>query len=185
MANDNALMAELANNIWKNYIRSKVENLDKDTMKFYRAEVVTNDGNNKLTIQRPYDEAYQVSCTDGMADATAGTQVLVFKFGNGTNNRNHLVVATGDGDFGSGGGSGTTIRTESVTVQTSAWNNKTATASVSNITSSSNIMMGYAESTWDVAVAAVIRVSAVGTNSITLKCENVPTAAVTLNLAIF
>ena len=64
MANDNALMAELANNIWKNYILPKAEKLDTDTMKFYRAEVVTNDGNNKLTIQRPYDEAYQVSCTD-------------------------------------------------------------------------------------------------------------------------
>ncbi len=80
---------------------------------------------------------------------------------------------------------GATLRTESVTIQTSAWSNKTATASVSDITSSSNIMMAYAESTWDIAKAAVIRVSAVGTNTLTLKCENVPTAAVTLNLAIF
>lgn len=80
---------------------------------------------------------------------------------------------------------GATLRTESVTIQTSAWSNKTATATISDITASSNIMMAYAESTWDIAKAAVIRVSAVGTNSITLKCENVPTAAVTLNLAIF
>ena len=80
---------------------------------------------------------------------------------------------------------GATLRTESVTIQTSAWSNKTATASVSDITSSSNIIMAYAESTWDIAKAAVIRVSAVGTNTLTLKCENVPTAAVTLNLAIF
>lgn len=78
-----------------------------------------------------------------------------------------------------------TLRTETITIQTSAWSNKTATASVSDITSSSNVMMAYAESTWDIAKAAVIRVSAVGTNSLTLKCENVPTAAVTLNLAIF
>lgn len=78
-----------------------------------------------------------------------------------------------------------TLRTETITIQTSAWSNKTATASVSNITSSSNIIMAYAESTWDIAKAAVIRVSAVGTNSITLKCENVPTGSVTLNLAIF
>ena len=77
------------------------------------------------------------------------------------------------------------IKTTSITVQTSAWSSKTATATVSGLTSSSNVMMAYAESTWDVAKAAVIRVSAVGTNSITLKCENTPTAAVTLNLAIF
>lgn len=78
-----------------------------------------------------------------------------------------------------------TLRTETITIQTSAWSNKTATASVSDITSSSNIIMAYAESTWDIAIAAGIRVSAVGTNSITLKCENVPTGSVTLNLAIF
>lgn len=78
-----------------------------------------------------------------------------------------------------------TLRTEAVTIATSAWSNKTATASVSDITSSSNVMMSYAETTWDIAKTAVIRVSAVGTNSITLKCENTPTAAVTLNLAIF
>lgn len=77
------------------------------------------------------------------------------------------------------------IKTTSITVQTSEWSSKTATATVSGLTSSNNVMMAYAESTWDVAKAAVIRVSAVGTNSITLKCENTPTAAVTLNLAIF
>ena len=83
------------------------------------------------------------------------------------------------------GGSGTTIETTSVSIPASAWSNKTATVAVSGVTSSSNIIMAYAETTWDVAKAAVIRVSAIGTNSITLKCENTPTAAVTLNLAIF
>lgn len=77
------------------------------------------------------------------------------------------------------------IKTTSITIQTSAWSSKTATVAVSGLTSSSNVMMAYAESTWDVAKAAVIRVSAVGTNSLTLKCENTPAAAVTLNLAIF
>ena len=77
------------------------------------------------------------------------------------------------------------IKTTSVTVQTTAWSSKTATATVSGLTSASNVILGYDESTWDIAKAAVIRVSAVGTNSITLKCENTPTAAVTLNLAIF
>lgn len=83
------------------------------------------------------------------------------------------------------GGSGTTIDTTSVSVATSAWSNKTATVTVSGVTSSSNIIMAYAESTWDIAKTAVIRVSAVGSGSITLKCENVPIDSVTLNLAIF
>lgn len=77
------------------------------------------------------------------------------------------------------------IRTTSVSVATTAWSSKTATVTVSGVTSSSNVIMAYDETTWDVAKAAVIRVSAVGTNSITLKCENTPTDSVTLNLAIF
>ena len=80
---------------------------------------------------------------------------------------------------------GATLRTETVTIATSAWSNKTATATVSGVTSTSNVIMAYAETTWDVAKAAVIRVSAVGSGSITLKCENTPTGPVTLNLAIF
>lgn len=83
------------------------------------------------------------------------------------------------------GGSGTTITTTSVSVATSDWSNKTATVAVSGVTSASNIILAYDETTWDVAKAAVIRASAVSTNSITLKCENTPSAAVTLNLAIF
>ena len=83
------------------------------------------------------------------------------------------------------GGSGTTINTASVSVSTSSWSNKTATVTVNGVTSASNLILGYDESTWDVAKAAVIRASAVGTNSVTLKCENVPTGPVVLDLAIF
>ena len=107
MANVNAQMAEFADNLWQNYIKPKYKDDSKNALSFYRAEVVSNDGNNKLTIKRPYDEPYQVSCTDGMADATVGMQVLVLRFGNDVNNSNHLVVSDGEGSrFGGGGGGG-------------------------------------------------------------------------------
>ena len=107
MANVNAQMAEFADNLWQNYIKPKYKDENKNVISFYRAEVVSNDGNNKLTIKRPYDEPYQVSCTDGMADATVGMQVLVLRFGNDVNNSNHLVVSDGEGSrFGGGGGGG-------------------------------------------------------------------------------
>lgn len=83
------------------------------------------------------------------------------------------------------GGSGTTILTTSVSVAASAWSNKTATASVSGVTTTSNIILGYDETTWDAAKAAVIRASAVAANSVTFKCENTPSTTVVLNLAIF
>lgn len=98
MTNDNAQMAQFAKNIWENYMSPMVKKSEADTVKYYRAEVVTNDGSNLLTIKRPYDNSYQVACTKDMSDVTAGTQVIVIRFGNGTNNSNHLVVAKGDGN---------------------------------------------------------------------------------------
>lgn len=96
MANTNAQMAEFANNLWENFIKKKFEEENADILSYYRAEVVTNDGNNKLTIQRPYDDPYQVSCTDDMSEAVAGMQVIVVRFGNSANNNNHIVVAKSD-----------------------------------------------------------------------------------------
>ena len=83
------------------------------------------------------------------------------------------------------GGSGTTIVTTTVSVATSAWSNKTASVSVGGVTTASNVILGYNESTWDAAKAAVIRASAVATNSVTFECENTPSTTILLNLAIF
>lgn len=98
MANENAQLAEFAENLWKNYLQPKVKEEGKDVLTFYRAVVVSNDGNNRLTIQKPFDDSYQVACTDSMADATEGMQVIVIRFGSGANNKNHIVFAKGDGN---------------------------------------------------------------------------------------
>lgn len=95
--NENAQLAEFANNLWNNFIKERVKADNANSVMYYRAEVVSNPGNNRLVVQRPFDEAIEVSCTDAMSSATAGTQVLVIRFGNGTNNANHLVMARGDG----------------------------------------------------------------------------------------
>ena len=107
MANNNAQMAEFATNLWENFIKQKHYEASADVLTFYRAKVVSNDGGNRLTIQKPFEDAYQVSCIDGMNTATAGTQVIVIRYGNGTNNANHIVVAKGDGSPITGGGGGT------------------------------------------------------------------------------
>lgn len=104
MGNMNAQMAEFAGSLWENYIKQKHDEASADVLSYYRAEVVSNDGNNRLTIQKPFDDPYQVSCTDDMSEAVEGMQVIVLRFGNGTNNANHIVVAKGNGSpIGSGG----------------------------------------------------------------------------------
>ena len=77
------------------------------------------------------------------------------------------------------------ILTTSISVAANAWSNKTASVTVNGLTTASNVLLGYAEATFDAAKAAVIRASAVSTNSLTLKCENTPSTAISLNLAIF
>ena len=82
-------------------------------------------------------------------------------------------------------GGGTPIVTTTVTVPASSWSNKTAAITVSGVTTSSNIILGYDEITFEAAKAAVIRAAAVAANTVTLKCENTPSTSVVLNLAVF
>jgi len=100
MGNENAQLAEFADNLWKNFIKRKTQEASADNVTFYRAKVVsnTNIADNKLTVQRPYDNTIEVSCVDSMNGAQAGEEVIVIRFGNGKNNANHLVVANGDGN---------------------------------------------------------------------------------------
>lgn len=89
-------MAEFAGNLYENYIKQKVEQDFLNHVTYFKANVVTNHGNRKLTVQQPYDNPITVFCTDRMANVTAGTQVLVLRFGKG-NAANYIAVAEGDG----------------------------------------------------------------------------------------
>ena len=98
MSDINKQMAEFAKELWENYIKPKVGIEFSDTVSYYMATVVSNDGYNRVTIKRPFDDAYQVSCLDDMAGLEAGDTVLVLRFGSGTNNANHIVFGKGNGN---------------------------------------------------------------------------------------
>ena len=106
MGNVNEQMAEFANNLWENYIKAKHKEANYDTVSYYIATVVSNDGNNTLTIKKPFENAFSVPCLNSMNTASAGLKVLVLRFGNGTNNKNHVVVGKADGNPLTGGGGG-------------------------------------------------------------------------------
>lgn len=86
-------MAEFASNLWENYIKFRNKEADADKVRFYKAKVVANPGGGMLTIQRPLDsQTYSVYCASYMANTTVGSTVLVIKYGEGTNLRNHFVI---------------------------------------------------------------------------------------------
>ena len=98
MSDINKQMAEFARELWENYIKPKFIEQFTDTVTYYMATVVTNDGNNRATIKRPFDDPYQVAYLDDMAGLVAGDTVLVLRFGNGTNNANHIIFGKGNGN---------------------------------------------------------------------------------------
>lgn len=154
MGNMNAQMAEFVGSLWENYIKQKHDEASADVLSYYRAEVVSNDGNNRLTIQKPFDNPYQVSCTDDMSEAVEGMQVIVLRFGNGTNNANHIVVAKGNGSpIGSGGiavnGLPTGGTAGQILVKNSSTNFDTAWTSI-NTASRYVHEQGTASATWTV-----------------------------------
>lgn len=93
MGNANAEMAEFAENLWNNYLQFRNREADSANVSYYKAEVVAKPAENKLTIQRPLDDqTYDVACPSYMNDISVGDQVLVLRFGNGTNLANHFVI---------------------------------------------------------------------------------------------
>lgn len=98
-------MKIFADNLWEYFKPMLTERLEHN-IGWFRAVVTANPGGGKLTIQRPFDEPFTVKCVTSMAGAQAGTNVLVFTFGDnlGTN-----AVVMGDADahnIGGGGGGG-------------------------------------------------------------------------------
>ena len=89
--NEEAVMAEFAENLWRNYIKPKYEDASMSNVSFYRAAVVANNGGRILTVQQPYDEPRTVSCTNELSNQEVGSHVAVLKFGNGTAAMNHLA----------------------------------------------------------------------------------------------
>ena len=95
--NENEQMRVLAQQLWKNYMEPQVEKKLALTVRYFRAQVVSNPGNNTLEVQRAGDaNAMTLPCTNVMSDAAAGDQCVVFVFGNLSN----AVVVT-DGTFSS------------------------------------------------------------------------------------
>ena len=84
---------EFAESLWQ-YFVPKIEQKMSNNVRYYRAQVVTNNGDGTLTIQRPYDNAITVPCVDSMKEAEVGAQVTVLVFG-GTALKNSIVVADG------------------------------------------------------------------------------------------
>jgi hypothetical protein len=86
-------MAEFARNLWENYIKVRNHEADANTVSFYKAQVVRNQKNGVLGIRRPLDATvYNVACPSYMEDISVGDQVLVLRFGNDPNLKNHFVV---------------------------------------------------------------------------------------------
>ena len=94
MANENEMMAEFADNLWKNYIKPKIADELKSTLTYYRAVVTDNEGDGYLTVQKPYDSPIKIPCNKTLEDADIGQSVLVLCFGKG-NAQNQFAFATG------------------------------------------------------------------------------------------
>lgn len=92
---DNEQMRVLAQQLWKNYMEPQVDKKLALAVKYFRAEVVSNPGDNTLEVKRPLDATTMtLPCTNGMTGAEEGDQCVVFVFGSLSN-----AVVVSDGMF--------------------------------------------------------------------------------------
>lgn len=90
-------LAEFASNLWSNYIDRKVSDKLLTSVSYFRAEVVSNNGDGTLRVQRPFDEEILVNTSYATAQIETGAQVIVLVFG-GTNAMNYVAVSEGNGN---------------------------------------------------------------------------------------
>lgn len=90
--NDQENMRVLADQLFL-YMQPKIKKMMRNNVSFFRAEVVSNLGNNRLVVQRPLETStLTLPCSNSIASATTGDQVTVLVFGSLSN---AVVVSDG------------------------------------------------------------------------------------------
>lgn len=88
----NEQMKELSDHLWE-YFKPKILELLSSKVGFYRAKVLSNPGGNQLRVQKPFDDTIlNLPCVDSIANASAGSQVVVLTFGDASS-----AIVIGDG----------------------------------------------------------------------------------------
>lgn len=90
--NDSEQMKVLADQLFL-YMKPKIQQMLNSSVFFFRAQVVSNPGNNTLVVQRPMESnTLTLPCSNSIASAAAGDQVVVFVLGSLSN---AVVVSDG------------------------------------------------------------------------------------------
>lgn len=96
MSNDMENLRTFADQLWK-YMVPKLDSKFASNVSYFRAQVVSNPGNNRLEVERPLENGtLTLPCTTAMSGATTGQQVTVLVMGNLSN---AVVVADGKMNF--------------------------------------------------------------------------------------
>lgn len=99
--NDMENLRTFADQLWK-YMVPKINAKLSSNVSYFRAEVVSNPGNNKLEVQRPVENGtLTLPCVRAMSGAQAGQQVVALVMGNMSN-----AIIVGDGKLNVPGGGG-------------------------------------------------------------------------------
>lgn len=94
--NDMENMRVFADQLWK-YMVPKLDSKFASNVSYFRAQVVSNPGNNMLEVQRPLENGtLTLPCTNAMSGAEEGQQVTVLVMGSLSN---AVVVADGKMNF--------------------------------------------------------------------------------------
>lgn len=99
--NDMENLRTFADQLWK-YMVPKLDSKFASNVSYFRAQVVSNPGNNKLEVQRPVENGtLTLPCVRAMSGAQAGQQVVALVMGSMSN-----AIVVGDGNLNVPGGGG-------------------------------------------------------------------------------
>lgn len=96
-----------------------------------------------------------------------------------------IVSAVAGEDYQTPLSAGSISVSMAVELLVSGWSNKENTVNVSGVTTNNNIIVAPANSSREVYLAANIRCTDQGTNTLTFTADNIPTQSVVVNVLVF
>lgn len=76
----------LATNLWNNFFKERVKEMNKGAVRYFRAKVVAAASGGKITVQKPFEETtLSLPYVSSAANLTVGSECVVLVLGDYSN----------------------------------------------------------------------------------------------------
>lgn len=85
-------MLEMVENMWEQFFKPRIRSMMAQSLRFYRAKVVSAPSDGTISVQEPFDDVHRLPYVSSAAGLKSGDQCIVLVLGDAVNS-----IVIGDG----------------------------------------------------------------------------------------